>query len=135
MKSDVLMKAVDETEFGSLKDLPFLKMEHSYVKKLLDNFNVDTCSIFWVQIKDKNVVTILGVSDGTEIITTSIGEENRPKFRGKFGKKSLFLLTSILKNLKSPDLDFKETFCLLVFGNFYCPSIKDEPKDFCSAEL
>lgn len=126
MKSDGLIKAIDEIGFGALKYLPSVKMEHAYIKILLDNFNVETCSIFGVQIKDKDVVNILGVPNGTETVP-SISEDGNQKFKKKYGQKRLYDLKLYLKSLKSPDLDFKETFLLLAFGHMYCPFIKDEP--------
>lgn len=103
--------------FRSLQHLPVVEMEFDLIKKLLHNFDVNSCSILGVNIKAGDVGRILGVPAGGKPIPTSISNEEENKFKAKFGGKVLPKLTSELKVLKKTDLNFKKTFML--FASIY----------------
>ncbi|KAK1378507.1 hypothetical protein POM88_025251 [Heracleum sosnowskyi] len=129
-KNEVLMRAVDDMGFKSLKYLQRVKMDFDLIKKLLDSFDLDTCSIFGVNIKAGDVARILGVPTKENLIPTSISDEEQMNFKSKFKKRYLQSLTSNLvklKDLKEADISFKETFMLFTLGHFLCPTTSEIP--------
>lgn len=101
--------------FRSLQHLPVVEMEFDLIKKLLHNFDVNSCSILGVNIKAGDVGRILGVPAGGKPIPTSISNEEENKFKAKFGGKVLPKLTSELKVLKKTDRSVLVFFHCLIY--------------------
>lgn len=121
------MQAVDEMGFGCLQHLLAVKMEFNLIKPLLDNFDVNSCSVFGADITAGDICRVLGVPAEGIPIPVSISDEEEERLKAKFGGKKLMHLISDLENFKQADLDFKETFLLIALGNFFCPSTKIIP--------
>lgn len=122
-----LMQAVEEMGFGCLQHLQAVKMEFKLIKPLLDNFDVNSCSVFGADIKAGDIGRVLGIPAEGIPIPVSISDEEEERLKAKFGGKKLMDLISDLENFKQADLDFKETFLLIALGNFFCPSTKIIP--------
>ncbi|WOH15257.1 hypothetical protein DCAR_0934794 [Daucus carota subsp. sativus] len=110
--------------FGLLKYLPTVKMEQKLVKKLVENFDVGSCSLFGLTITAQHGGEILGFPSKGKLVPKAISDVERDKFKAKYEKLNFKKLTELLKKA---DLDFTETFMLYAFGHFYCSCTKDVP--------
>lgn len=86
-KNDELMKAIEDMGFGSLKHLHGVKLEHQYIRELVNSFHVQSSSVCGVVVTDKDVGNILGVKSSGKLIP-NISNDHLAKWKDKYKKKT-----------------------------------------------
>lgn len=127
-KNDELMNFVEEMGFGALKYIHPVQLDHRYIINLANSFDVDSCSVHGLAIKEEDVHEILGVKADGELVREA-SEEELATFKKKYENQNINIttLTTSLKGFKNSDMNFKEIFFLLTFASFYCPTSKYVP--------